>query len=283
MTMQITSDRGRLAALTNIVTWQEPGNYQLPEDVLKAAGVLAAAQALTVADPPAQRHLQDVASGVVDVLERGEPIDPAALAAQTTTARDLAAKLDMARSLIGLAIESAAQRAVASATAAADRIIVGCLQPAYEALLAEARQVAPALHGHDLAAGGWGATKKQQEARRILSELADRHQLLRQARVTCIGLSGQLLQHDTQDQFALLREPQAFTPGYTANRPLPRPDVPADPVAALRWLVSDGASGKPWLPTTSEQDQAWLSLFGAALDQRRAASVSARAHAGMRV
>jgi len=90
-------------------------------------------------------------------------------------------------------------------------------------------------------------------------------------------------EHDTGGEFSLLREPQALVAGYGANRPLPRPEIPESPEAALLWLVTVGAGGKPWLPTTSEQDEAWWSLFGEALDQRRAASVSARAHAGQRV
>ena len=86
--------------------------------------------------------------------------------------------------------------------------------------------------------------------------------------------------HDTAGQFSLLRQPQALVPGYTPNRPLPRPDLPRDTVAALLWLVSDAAPAHPCLPTVAEQDEAWLALFGEDRQRRQAGHVSARANAG---
>jgi len=129
--MAITSDRGRLVALSHVVAWQEVGGYQLPADVRAAVDVHRAAQALTVPEPPPLRHLGDVASHAVDVLAAGQAVDPVKMAANMEAARDLAARLDTARSLVGLAVESAAGRAVAAATDACDRVIVEHLQPAY--------------------------------------------------------------------------------------------------------------------------------------------------------
>ena len=279
----ISTDRGRHAALSNLVAWQEQGRYELPAGVLAAVDVHRAAQALTVPEPPPLRHIEDVAAHAVDLLAAGQSVDPVKMAADTEAARDLAARLDAARSLVGLAVESAAQRAVAAATDACHRIVVEHLQPAYAEVLAQAREVAPALRGQDLTDGGWTATAKAREARRTLTALADRHRLLREAHTICLGLSGQAPERDTQEQFALLREPQALVPGYSANRPLPRADIPADPAAALLWLATEGEPAGPWLPTTNQQDGAWLAVFGEAEQQRRVASVSARAHAGQRV
>lgn len=281
--MQITSDRGRLAALTNVVLWQEQGDFRLPVDVLAAVDVLHMAQGLTVADPPPLRHLADVAAHAVAMLARGEIVDPVKMAAAAEAARSTAARLDVARNLVGLAIETAAQRAVAAATDAADRIIVDCLQPVYAAVLAQAVKVAPSLRGVDLDTGGWNVPPKVVEARNTLKALAERGQMLRQARNAVVGVAGQEPQHDGADQFLLMREPQNLVREYAANRPLPPPDVPKDPAAALLWLVTVGAGAAPWLPTTSEQDAAWLAVFGEALAQRQAASVSARANAGMHV
>lgn len=281
--MQITSDRGRRAALANLVAWQEPGGYQLPADVLHSVAVLHAAQALTVADPPPLRHIEAVAALAVDLLERGEPVDPVELSAQAATVRELAAHLDDARRLVTLAVENAGLRAVAVATDASSRIVGEVLQPAYADVLAQARALAPALHGHDLESGGWNASKKVAEARNTLIALADRHQALRLARRVCISLSGPPVEHDTADQFALLREPQALVPGYVPNRPLPRPDVPKDPAAGLLWLVTAGEPGRPWLPTAAQQDEAWMALFGEVVRRNQAAALSARAYAGQNV
>lgn len=280
--MQIT-DRGRLKALENVLSWQEPGGFSLPEDVLKAAGVHSAALALAVPDPPALRHVEDVAALAVDLLERGEPVDPVELSAQAATARELAAHLDGARRLVTLATESAGLRALAVATALADEIIVVHLRPPFEDVLNQASALASSLQGADLNAGGWDATKSVRDARRTLSVLADRFRVIRSARTAVIGLAGQEAEYDTGGEFSQLQHPQALTAGYAANRPMPRPAIPESLESAVLWLVTDGASGKPWLPTTLEQDAAWLAVFGEALEQRRAASLSARAHAGMRV
>ena len=281
--MVISTDRGRQAALTNLVSWQQQGGYGLPSDVLAAVGVLHMAQGLTVPDPPPLRHLADVAAHAVAMLARGEIVDPVKMAAAAEAARSTAARLDVARNLIALAIETAAQHAVAAATDAADRIIVDCLQPVYAAVLAQAVKVAPSLRGVDLDTGGWNVPPKVVEARNTLKALAERGQMLRQARNAIVGVAGQEPQHDGADQFLLMREPQNLVPEYSANRPLPPPDVPKEPAAALLWLVTEGEPGKPWLPTVAEQDQAWMLVFGEAMNMRQAASVSARATAGMHV
>ena len=157
--MVITSDRGRLAALANLVSWREPGEFELPAAVLHAAAVHSAARALTVPDPPTMRHAVDVASQVVDMLARGELVDPVKMAADAAAARELAAALDDARRLVTLAVESAGLRAVAVATDACDPVVAEHLRPVFEDVLAQARQLAPSLQGADLNAGGWDATK----------------------------------------------------------------------------------------------------------------------------
>ncbi len=280
--MVISTDRGRQQALTNLVSWREAGGFGLPEALLKAAAVHSAARALTVPGPPTMMHPADVAAHAVDLLASGELVDPVKMAADAAAARDSAACLDDARRLVNLTIESAGLRAVAVATDACDRIIVEHLRPVFDDVLDEARTIAPTLRGHDMA-DGWNAAPKVREARRVLTGLADRHRLIRAARTAIVGLAGQEPQHDTAGQFLLMREPQNLVPEYSANRPLPPPDVPKEPAAALLFLVTEGERGKPWLPTVPEADAAWLSVFGEALAQRRAASVGARATAGMHV
>ena len=111
-------------------------------------------------------------------------------------------------------------------------------------------------------------------------DVAARYRALQEARAACIGLAGVEPAHDTAGQFSLLREPQALVPSYSPNRPLPRPDLPRDTVAAVLWLVTEAAPAGPWLPTVSQQDEAWLALFGEARQRRQASHVSARANAG---
>ena len=282
--MAITSDRGRLVALTNLVQWQEHGGYQLPADLLHSVDVLNSVQALTVPEPPPLRHFEDVAAAAVDLIARGEDVNVCEMARQAAAARDHAVQLDEARRLITLAAENAATRAVAAVGGGCNRIVTEVLQPAYETTLSETRRLARTLRGCDLNDGGWTAPAKVRQARAELTALADRHHLLRKARSSVLALAGQTAQHDTQQQFASLREPQNLVPGgYEPNRPLPRTELPQQPAAALLWLVNEGAPGTPWLPTVNEQDDAWLAVFGEVVHRRHAAHISARAYAGDRV
>lgn len=278
MSSPIQSDRGRLLALTSVAAWQEPGGFQLPDGVLAAVAALEAAQTLSVPDAPPRVDLDDVSTIAIDQLTAGKPVDLAGLAASASRSRQEAEGNAAARTLAGLIVERAGQRAVTAATENAEQIITGALQPAFAEVLAATRPLAAALLGVDLNEGGWNAPPKVREARRELAQLADRCSILRQARATAIRL-GPGPQRDVTGLFAVLEQPQALV-HVQPNVAMPRPDMPADPAAALLWLVGDGAAGKPWLPSPQEQDAAWDAVYGQQAQDRRNAATSALAHAG---
>jgi len=280
--MTITSDRGRLTAVINLIAWQQPGSYQLPADVLAAVDVYTAAKALPIPEPAPLRFLEDAAAQAVDSLTRGETPDPLALAGAVADGNRQADQAESTKRLVAIATEQAAARAIATTSASSAAIIAGCLQPAFADVLDQARRHAPALRDYR-ADSGWDAPPKARAARGAMVDVAARYRALQEARAACVGLGGVEPAHDTVGQFSLLREPQALVPGYTPNRPLPPPDLPRDTLAAVLWLVTVAEPATPWLPTVAEQDEAWRALFGEAQQRLQAGAMSARANSGASV
>jgi hypothetical protein len=262
---------------------QEPGGFELPADVLTAHDTYRTATELQLPEAPLLRHPGDVAAALVDALGRGERVDLGAAAGELVEAQRQVAVVEHARHLAAAACDHAAERATATATAGAERVIVESLQPAYGTLLAEAAKHAAAVEGYQLDDGGWDAPPRVRTARRHLAELADRHRVLRDARHTCVLLTGQTPADDVDHLFLTVRRPQMLSPEWRPPAALPRPEMPGDPVARLVWLVTTAAPAGPWLPTVDEQDGAWRELLGERADAIRAGNISARAHAGMRV
>jgi hypothetical protein len=52
--------------------------------------------------------------------------------------------------------------------------------------------------------------------------------------------------------------------------PLPRPEIPVDPIEKLVWFATTAQPAEPWLPTPAQQDGAWLTLFAPRLEKIRA-------------
>lgn len=280
----MTTERGRILALSRLVDHQEAGGYTLPTGVLDAYTAHQAAKAIAVPGQPPVLHPDDAAAGLVDDLLAGGDVDLDGAASALDGAREAARRVELAGQLHALIVERTGQLAASAAIGAADRVITDSLRPPYEQVLAEAAGHAERLGGHRLDGTGWDAPTKVRTARRELAELADRLRALRDARQLVSTIAEAQPQHDVQHMFALLRRPQVLAPGWEPDaRPLPRPDVPADPVAGLLWLVTVAQPAEPWLPTVGEQDSAWLAVFGESRQHRRSAAVSARAHAGASV
>ena len=280
----MTTERGRLLALSRVIEHQRVGGYDLPGDVLEAHSAYQRAQAIPVPERPALRHPDTAATALVDQLASGQDVDLLATAGDITAAQDEARRVDVAQQLYALVVERVGERTSMVAIGAADRIITEHLRPAHTQVLDDAHGHAAKLGGASLDGPGWDAPAKVRTARRELAELADRLRAIRTARLDVITLAEQTPEHDTGHNFALLRRPQALAPGLSPGpRMLPRLDVPADPVSMLVWLVTVAEPAEPWLPSTAEQDAAWFDVFGQAQQARRAAAVSARANAGASV
>ncbi len=65
---------------------------------------------------------------------------------------------------------------------------------------------------------------------------------------------------DVEHRFYEFEAPHSIN-GYNGGGAWRVPQVPDDPVERLLWQVSDeGQRARPWLPTTVEQDDAWLTV-----------------------
>jgi hypothetical protein len=109
---------------------------------------------------------------------------------------------------------------------------------------------------------------------RTLEPLAERRSAIAQARGLSNRLGARRPEHDHDGFFSELKTPEALVPGWQPHTRFGYPDIPVDPGERLVWLVTDGAPGQPWLPTTSEQDQIWMTHFGEELAKQRARNAS---------
>ena len=162
--------------------------------------------------------------------------------------------------------------------ATADETITGHLRPAHDDVLEQARRAVSDLDGHQpIPVELINASAKIRNAYGRLGELAHRLDLIRRARSTMIGITGQTATHDTGGMFAGFAKPLVFWGGQA---PMIGTRIPAPPDAIPRlvWLVTDAAPAEPWLPTIAEQDAAWeASTYGERTRALAQASLNAAA------
>lgn len=272
----MTSDRGRLQALTALIALQDVGGFSLPNDLLTAANLPTKVTETVV--PQVQPYdIEQAADALLDDLAHNRTPDIEAHARRLVDISTAQARVDQAQLILRNAHEQAVAVAVNTAADLADRIITGHLQPALVDVLEQTSRHATALHAQPLDGRALlGAPAKVRTAWLAVQNLADRYTALRRARtlVNTVGL--RVLEHDDANEFATFRDPHALT-GYTPStaRP-PQIDYPADPVDRMLWLVGPAAVGQPWLPTTNEQDAAWWNAYGDGVMQRQNAAVFAQ-------
>ena len=175
------------------------------------------------------------------------------------------------------ALERAADRLTSLAHGLAETIIVEHLRPAFDAVLEEAREPAQVVHAHpvtpkDLRLKETEEVRSVRAALRRLEPAAEKRLAIAQARGQANRLGARQPEHDFDNSFADLKTPQALVPGWKKPDRFGYPDVPADPIERLVWMVTVGSAGQPWLPTVGEQDQAWLGIYGEELAKRKAAN-----------
>ena len=153
----------------------------------------------------------------------------------------------------------------------ADRIIIDCLRPAFEANLERARKHREVLTSQPLDPVALiTASAKVRVAWAALNDCASQYVVLRRARrlVNVAGLREQ--QHDVEDQFAMFEHPYELFPGAVPGQTrMPDLPAPADGVELMLWLTGPAAPARPWIATVSEQDAAWYVVHGEAAEMRR--------------
>ena len=278
----MTTDRGRLSALTTLMTLQEPGGFTLPAELTDAVAAVAKVSAVPLPELPTY-GVEQAASDVLADLAGGRPADVSGYADRLTGVITAGARLDRAQAVVRVAHELAVSSAVNTAADLADQIVTDILRPAFTQLLEQAERLAAILAGHALDTHSLLGAPEVGAAWREMHTVAQRYRQLRQAR-NLVNTAGLRQAHDDhRGEFADVREPHAVT-GHAPGSGRPQPiDYPTDPVELMLWLVGPGKPGKAWLPTTSEQDQRWQDCYGEAQRTRQVAALSARAYAGQNV
>lgn len=266
----------QIRALSSLVQTATVGGYTLPADVTDSYAVWQKLQQVEI-PAPRQFEPQDAAHRILEAATAGELFDPIALCRDSLNARDERRVHDEATTALGIAINQAAGTAVTRAADATDRIISEHLRPAFEEVIAKAREVATVLQPHtdtvfqlNLQGIVAATSTKVRAAYLELPALVERYQLIRQARDRASAVGGRVLQRDQAGLFASFSNPLAFHPTWRHPAPIPQMPAPKDPTQRLLWLVSDqAADAKPWLPTVEEQDEAWWAQFGEGLERQR--------------
>lgn len=273
----MTTDRGRLHALTTLLALREAGGFELPADVVTAAELLARVGAVTLPALPEYR-IEQAADELLDALRIGRPVKLAEQADRLLEVTTAGARQQQAQMLVHNAAEQATHEAINTAADHAERIITAHLRPAFDALLAQAERHTAAMAGHPLEPQAIiTAPAKVRTAWSELSALAACYGALREARRMTNTVAELQTAHDHAGEFAVLNNPHVLTgyvPGSTA-RPT-QVDSPTEPVPLMLWLVGSAKPAGPWLPTVNEQDQAWWSAYGQGIEHRQALAVAAR-------
>lgn len=262
--------------ITNLVSSAEAGGYSLPAELLDVYGNYTRVRQIDVPEPtvldPDTAATRLIASDV-DVLELARTV--AQGQAELETAR-------RARELVGLAAERAGAEVVDVASDMVAAIITDHLRPALMDTYSEARKVAAALAGYNLKDVHRMVTAppKVRTAYAALPTLAHRRSILLAAKRSLNTAGGHAPRRDASGLFAEFRHPMHFHPTLAPTSRIPAFTGPQDPTERLLWIVSDEAApAKPWFPTADEQDAAWMSEFGAAIDERNTRVQAAQAFA----
>jgi hypothetical protein len=259
--------RAQQMSARSLFDGQPVGGYTLPSDVIDAYTTHARVKALTVNEPEAY-DVEDAAGRIVWHIEKGETPDVLSFGRDVRKVIDDRLAYDQALRVYQLAIEQSAEAMTNTIADRADSIVTDHLRPAFNQLLADARQAAADLNGYflDDVAALITAPAKVRNAYAKLPALVTRWQVIEEARAKVNFIGNRTVERDVDNLFGLFQNPLAFLHGYDPNgvaRP-PALPIPEDITARLLWLASDAAqAATPWFPTTTEQDAAWWNVYGA--------------------
>jgi len=269
----------RSNALARLLAGARAGHYTLPDPVVRASAGSDRLRTLELSSPG--RFVRaDAAACLMSDAAAGKPLDPVALSARIDRSRSEMLIFREALQVIALAADEGEDAAAVVAGDMCRRIVEEHLRPAHHEVMRRAARVATRLTRYtddrfelDTRAIV-AASRRARSAYAALPDLVRRHRAIRDARDLLAVLAGHRPRHDSRDLFAFFENPLAFSaPGLPYDR-TPDAPLPSDDTARLLWLAGDRAAiGRPWLPTVSEQDAAWLSAFEAPGGTRRASGV----------
>jgi hypothetical protein len=252
----------KVGAIQEMITLGEAAGFKLPKEILDAYHVYLQTKSLMVEEPTPHRY-DTLAARVIAAVVAGKQPDPLALAREYAKSHLEHGDYKAASMILAEAVEQASNNAVLVAADSTEPVSVDCLRPALKKIDDDLRQVAAVIQGHEFTATALlTAPQKVREAYAALPSLVAKRQAIFTARWKANLLGERLIEHDDNAIFANFEKPLAFDPNRTSTQRVQIP-APTDPTAYALWAVSDAAAvGCPWLPTTAEQDKAWIDEFG---------------------
>lgn len=275
-------ERNRAKTLDDLVAAQEVGGFTLPAPILQAHTTYTAAKA--VIPPTAERlHEGTAAEQLANAYTAGGGgLDALEAARRVTQATADVESADLAYRIHSAAVAQVGARAVHVACEHADQIITDHLRPSYLDVLDQAKAATTTLTGHLLNARSlMTAPAKVRAAFLSLHGIAERHNVLWHARAWVVRMAGQQPKYDTQGLFVEFEQPLALRPTWRPPAPIWPLEPPSDPSERLMWLVTEGANGRPWMPTVTEQDAAFEKQFGESMRSRAQARRNAEAYGAL--
>jgi hypothetical protein len=265
------------AGVAELVNLSKLAGFSLPDQLIKSYEACVTIQQLTL-ETLSVLDVEIAAEQIVATATRGEPIDLLELGRDIELGTRDRAAVNAAELAKRSALERAGDSLITTAHSLTEEIITNHLRPAFEAVLNEAKKPAEVVRKHaavtskDLRLSESEAARAVRAALRALEPLAEKRLAIAQARGLSNRFGARRPEHDHDNSFAELKTPQALVPGWKRPDRFAYPDIPTDPTERLIWLVTDGASGQPWLPTVAEQDQVWLDIYGEVLARQKAAN-----------
>lgn len=236
----------------------DAGHFKLPSEVLKARKTLARLdEAASVRpQPDMARVRREFFDAILAAAETGAAWpDPAVL---IDAENDLRAYSEW-RSAVREAAERAESELNEAIIGDVDGLIVNFLRPAHTEALKVAKanaKLAPLTSPESMAALE-GDQRKKVDA---LARAAATYAAVRRAH-EALTRPGRDQRQDSEGVFGEMRNLPELWPTFKSRGPAP---WPADPVARLCWIATNG---DPWLPTPSEQEAQWLAVYGEAKEQ----------------
>jgi hypothetical protein len=271
-----------------LINFAEAGQFTLPEKLTEAYAVYQRVRAYgDDFEEFTLYHEKYAAADIIVAAHRGEEIKLIDFGRAFIDSRNEGQAHDWSIIIMREALERATEQAESIIDELADEIILEHLQPAHQSVLAEAVEVVTAigaepinelLNSPRLAIYDGRNERATRSALRQLAPLADRFAAILAARDR-VNIAGgpnwstpRHLEYDLDRAFAYVNKPQVLAEGWSLEvvTPLPRPEIPVDPMEKLVWFATTAQPPEPWLPTVAQQDGAWLTLFGERLERTKA-------------
>jgi hypothetical protein len=249
----IRYDRTAMAPYQALLAGADAGHWDLPPAIPRLRRAEAELRRLRDEARTALASLNlaaatsELADRLVDAALARRKIEHPGAPLADVAARGSALATDEA--VLSEAVDVAAERLLGELSVSDTTLVVEHLRPAFDAVVAEVRKLAPHLAGLDLASGPAmaRASDEGRAALRRLEELLPRWSAIRNAHERLLGIGRE------SGAYSLVRNIDEFFPQrHAVMGKVPPPPWPSDPIARLLWYVTTEGV-ELWLPTLVEE------------------------------